>query len=110
MKPYYFTFGSDKTYPSGEKDYICIKAPTKIIAIQIFQILYPNDERLNYASVYTETEWLNIDYAFYKKPKRIIFYNQKYFPQIKIEEENKGIKDGKKKNRMGKSKKRFIRK
>ena len=92
MNTYYFTFGSDKTYPFGEKDYICIKAPSKEIAKQLFQIVYPNDERLNYAAIYTEKEWLSIDFTFYKKPKRILQYHPKYFPQIKINQEKDSIK------------------
>lgn len=65
---YYFTFGTDKEYPYGIHDYICITAESEPKARDLFKEKHPNrpgSPCLNFAFCYDESEFKDIKAKYY---------------------------------------------
>ena len=65
---YYFTFGTDKEYPYGIHDYMCITAESEPKARDLFKERYPNrpsSPYLNFAFCYDESEFKDIKTKYY---------------------------------------------
>lgn len=65
---YYFTFGTDKEYPYGIHDYVCITAESEPKARDLFKEKYPNrpgSPCLNFAFCYDESEFKDIKTKYY---------------------------------------------
>lgn len=86
---FYFTFGSDKTFPYGFGEFVEIEAADEIEAREVFTAVFPKkpgSPYLNCASVYYESEWDRVREKYYKgvEPSAVISVRKKTPQNIEL--------------------------